>query len=70
MCLLFCVQLHAPWCQHSKAALAEFQHTVQYIVDNRVIGVVVGKIDIIKHNGTVIIMLGFVIVLFLVINFV
>lgn len=45
------LQLYAPWCVHSQAALAEFLKTIQYIIDKNITDIVVGKIDITKHGG-------------------
>lgn len=45
------MQLYASWCVHSRAALAEFLETIQYIVDHNITEMVVGKIDIVKHSG-------------------
>lgn len=47
------LQLYASWCTHSQAALSEFLQTIQYVVDNNITRLVVGKIDVIKHGGKV-----------------
>lgn len=45
------MQFYASWCEHSNLAIPEFVQVLQYIADNNITGVFLGKIDVTKHGG-------------------
>lgn len=45
------LQFYASWCSYSEAAMPYFKDTLQYIVDQNITGIHLGKIEITKNGG-------------------